>query len=421
MITASMPRRRGLPSTLLATSSLLLAPLLHAEGFVEDSSAKFSTSNIYFNRDFREGTGQSKREEWAQGFILDLQSGFTRGAVGFGLDAKAMLGVKLDSSPDRTGTGLLPTHDDGRAADEYSKLGLTAKARYSESELQVGTLMPKNPILQPNTSRILPQTFQGGRLGVNEFEKLDIELGRLTKTTERDSTDAEDMALNNRNRRFGGSFSADNFDWAGLNYQFSTDLAGSYYLAQLDDIYRQQVFGLTHAYALGEGKLSSELRVAVSDDQGSANAGKIDNQAWQGRLGYGQAGHELTVSLQQMHGDNAFPYVDGSNPFLVNFVQINDFAEANERSWQLRYDYDFTALGIPGLSFMSRYISGDDAKPVAGGSGSEWERNTELQYVFQDGALKNLGLRWRNASYRSDFARDADENRLIVSYSLPIW
>ena len=37
------------------------------------------------------------------------------------------------------------------------------------------------------------------------------------------------------------------------------------------------------------------------------------------------------------------------------------------------------------------------------------------------GPLKNVALRWRNAMYRSDFARDADENRLIVSYSLPIW
>lgn len=421
MTTVFTLRRACLPGSLLVTGTLLLAPLAQADGFVEDSTASLITNNIYFNRDFREGDGQSKREEWAQGFILDLQSGYTEGAVGFGLDAKAMLGVKLDSSPDRTGTGLLPTHDDGRAADEYSKLGLTAKARYSESELQVGTLMPKIPVLQPNTSRILPQTFQGGRLDINEFDKLEIELGRLTKTTERDSTDAEDMALNNRNRRFGGSFNADNFDWAGLNYQFSTSLAGSYYLAQLDDIYRQQVFGLTHAFALGQGKLSSELRVAVSDDQGSANAGKIDNQAWQGILAYGQAGHKFSAALQQMHGDSAFPYIDGSNPFLVNFVQINDFAEANERSWQLRYDYDFTAIGIPGLGFMSRYISGDDAKPAAGGTGSEWERNTELQYVFQDGALKNLGVRWRNASYRSDFARNADENRLIVSYSLPIW
>jgi enolase len=38
-----------------------------------------------------------------------------------------------------------------------------------------------------------------------------------------------------------------------------------------------------------------------------------------------------------------------------------------------------------------------------------------------EASLKNVALRWRNAMYRSDFARDADENRLIVSYSLPIW
>ena len=42
-------------------------------------------------------------------------------------DAPIQDWVKLDSSPDRTGTGLLPTHDDGRAANEYSKLGLTGK------------------------------------------------------------------------------------------------------------------------------------------------------------------------------------------------------------------------------------------------------------------------------------------------------
>ncbi|MBX9762804.1 MAG: OprD family porin, partial [Pseudomonadaceae bacterium] len=52
--------------------------------------------------------------------------------------------------------------------------------------------------------------------------------------------------------------------------------------------------------------------------------------------------------------------------------------------------------------------------------GKEWERNTELMYMFQEGALKNLGVRWRNASVRSNFANDIDENRLIVSYTLPL-
>jgi hypothetical protein len=42
--------------------------------------------------------------------------------------------------------------------------------------------------------------------------------------------------------------------------------------------------------------------------------------------------------------------------------------------------------------------------------------------VVQGGALKGLGFAWLNASLRSDLAsqRDVDENRLIVSYSLPL-
>ncbi|MFN3579810.1 MAG: OprD family porin [Pseudomonas sp.] len=418
--------KRRFPSVWLIGSASLLAQgiLVHsavAQGFVEDSSATLSTSNIYFNRDFREGSGQSKREEWAQGFILNVKSGYTPGLVGFGLDAQAMLGLKLDSSPDRTGTGLLPTHDDGRAPSEYSKLNLTAKARVSESELLVGSLLPKLPTLSPNTSRILPQTFEGGMATINEIDKLTISLGRLTKVKDRNSTNAEDITSNNKNRRFGGSFTADHFDWVGVDYKFMPSLAGSYHLAQLDDIYRQHFIGLTHQQALGDGTLKSELRVSISDEQGAAQAGNIDNQAWQGLFSYGIKGHRFGFNLQKMRGDNAFPYIDGSNPYLANFVQINDFAEAGQRSAQVRYDYSFAAQGLPGLSFMTRYTKGDQAELVAGGRGTDWERNSELQYVIQSGPLENVGLRWRNATYRSSYARDVDENRLIVSYSLPIW
>ncbi len=401
---------------------LLGQPMVQAQsddGFLAGSTASLEMRNIYYNRDFREGTGQSKRDEWAQGFLLNLQSGYTRGPVGFGLDAQGLLGIKLDSSPDRTGTGLLPTHDDGRAADEYGKLGLTAKLRASQSQLRVGHLMPSLPTLRPNNSRILPQTFEGGMLEVGEVENLGLSLGRLTKTRLRDSSNTEDIALNSKNRRFAG-VTADHFQWAGADYQFTPGLAGSYHLAQLEDIYRQQVMGLTYRQPLGAGSLRAELRVAVSDEQGAARAGSIDNQAWQGVLGYSQAGHKLALSLQKMRGDNAFPYIEGSNPNLVNFVQVNDFAEAGQRSWQLRYDYDFARLDIPGLTFMTRYTSGDQAELAAGGQGKDWERNIELQYVVQSGALKNVGLRWRNATYRSSHARDLDENRLIVSYTLAL-
>ena len=116
--------------------------------------------NFYYNRDFRNaGASQSKRDEWAQGFILNLQSGFTEGPLGFGIDALGLLGVKLDSSPDRTGSGLL-AHDSRRnVEDEYGKFIPTAKARLSRSELRIGGLNPVLPLLYPG--RRLPKSLGG--------------------------------------------------------------------------------------------------------------------------------------------------------------------------------------------------------------------------------------------------------------------
>ena len=411
------------PSTIASALALAgVAPMSQA-AFFEDSTATFETRNMYFNRDFRDGTSaqQSKRDEWAQGFMLNFESGYTDGTVGFGLDALGMLGIKLDSSPDRTDTGLLPTHDDGKAADEYSKLGLTGKVKVSQTELKIGTLIPELPTLQPNDGRILPQTFEGGLLSSKEVKGLTFTGGRLEKAKDRNDTNWEDLALNNKNGRFGGSFSADNLDLAGLDYQFTDRITGSYHFAQLDDIYRQHFIGMVATQPWGPGTFGADLRLAVSDDAGAAKAGNIDNTTVNGMLTYALGGHKVSAAWQQLSGDSAFPYVDGADPYLVNFVQINDFAGADERSWQARYDYNFAALGLPGLTFMTRYISGDNVSRAAGGEGKEWERNTELKYVVQSGPLKNVAVRLRNATFRSNFARDADEVRLLVSYSVALW
>lgn len=58
------------------------------------------------------------------------------------------------------------------------------------------------------------------------------------------------------------------------------------------------------------------------------------------------------------------------------------------------------------------------------GEGKEWERNVELKYVVQSGMFKDLSLRLRNATYRTNFeesARDVDEIRLISSYNFSIF
>lgn len=72
-----------------------LAQQAVAAGFIEDSKASLTLRNFYINTDNRNGTASpSKQEEWGQGFILNYQSGFTQGTVGFGVDALGLLGVR---------------------------------------------------------------------------------------------------------------------------------------------------------------------------------------------------------------------------------------------------------------------------------------------------------------------------------------
>ncbi|MFB3305201.1 OprD family outer membrane porin [Pseudomonas sp. AMR01] len=112
----------------------------------------------------------------------------------------------------------------------------------------------------------------------------------------------EDITLNNRNSRFLSGATGKHFNFGGADYKFADKITASYHFAQLDDVYRQFSHGLN--------------------------------------------GHKLSAGYQRMFGDSAFPYVDGSDPCLVNFVQINDFAGATPRTaptiqrvMQMRYAY----------------------------------------------------------------------------------
>ena len=403
------------PTTRMA--ALLLAssvPGLANADFIGDSKGSLELRNFYFNRDFRQDNAREQAEEWAQGFLFRAESGFTEGTVGLGVDALGMLGLKLDSSDAHAGSGLLPADGSGGSQDEYSKLALTAKAKVSNSTLKVGALHFRSPIVSANDSRLLPQTFQGALLNVQEIDKLTLQGGKINRIKANSSTDYTRMSAG----RIGGE--SDSFTFGGGEYKLSPELTAGLHYGVLEDIYQQYYGTLVHVLPLGDGQsLKSDLRYAQSREDGSFR--DIDNKAFGAMFTYTLGGHAFGAGYQRMSGDDPFPFIANSDPFLVNFVQINDFANAEERSWQVRYDYNFASLGIPGLTFMTRYISGDNVAVNGSNGGEEWERNMDIAYTVQSGALKNLNLKWRNATVRSNFGNDLDENRLILSYSLPLW
>ena len=118
----SLPKYFTAPPLLLLSTLPGLA-LAQEQGFIEDATATVQMRNFYFNRDYRDSAApKAKSEEWAQGFMLNAQSGYTQGTVGVGVDLIGRLGIKLDSGAGRTGSLLLPEHGNG-SADDFSSLG----------------------------------------------------------------------------------------------------------------------------------------------------------------------------------------------------------------------------------------------------------------------------------------------------------
>ena len=413
-----------------STLGLSLSQAAFAD-FIGDSKATIEARNFYFNRDFRqEGASQSKSEEWAQGFILRANSGFTEGTVGFGADAIGMFGFKLDSGDGTAGSGLLvPDASSNGSQDNNSDLAVAAKVKVSNSTLRVGQMQFKNAAIASSDGRLLPQVFEAGHLVSQEIDGLMLEAAHVREVNNRNSNDYEDISIANsfksgsvgtRGIRLSGGATTDSFDFIGGTYKVSKDLTAGYYYSNLDELYKQHSFNAVHVLPLGDKQsLKTDLRYARSTDDGRRS--NVDNTAIGAMVTYGLGGHAFGLGYQKMSGDTGFAYLNNTDPFLVNYVQISDFGNKDEKSYQARYDYNFASIGIPGLTFMTRYLTGDNVDRGRNLSeGKEWERNTELMYVFQEGALKNLGVRWRNATVRSNFANDLDENRLIVSYTLPL-
>ena len=78
------------------------------------------------------------------------------------------------------------------------------------------------------------------------------------------------------------------------------------------------------------------------------------------------------------------------------------------------------SFGVPGLSFMTRYIRGTDMDVAAGNNEKERELDIEAKYVIQEGAAKDLSFRVRQAFYRNSFEGDLNDFRLIVEYPLSV-
>tara|TARA_Y100001951_G_scaffold101807_1_gene107334 strand:+ start:27051 stop:28328 length:1278 start_codon:yes stop_codon:yes gene_type:complete len=404
----------------------MLASLSAQADFIDDRQVSLGLRNFYIDRDFKQHDAPKSRVgSWTQGFDFRAISGYTEGTVQFGLDVSAQYAYRLDGGGGRGPDTIIPYDDSkGEQVRDYGRAALTAKMRYSKTELKIGEHRPMLPVAFYDDSRQLITTYHGFLLESREVDKLTLTAGRFTEISSRESSNREKMYLFNGpniQRR------SDGLNFAGATYAFTPALSASYFYGQLEDIYQQQYLGGTYNADLGNGfGLKTDLRYFDNREDGKALYGDIDNRSYGAMTTLRKGAHAIGVGYQRMLGESTFPTLNGyaPQPYLVNWSTVA-FVKPNESSWQLRYDLDFAGYGVPGLKLMTRYLRGTgiDRGNNDLDQNVESERNIFLSYAVQNGPLKGVAFEWRNIDVKTRYGNgaasgaDYQENRLITSYT----
>lgn len=407
--------------TLLGGSSALL-PITSQAEFFKDSHAYVGFRNFYVNRDFKGGNlDQSRDGSWSQGFDWNFRSGYTEGVVGFGLDLSTQHAFRLDGGRGRTPDIVLPYDSKtGRPVRDYGRAGATAKIRYKQTELTIGEHRPTLPVVFHDDSRQLDSVFEGVQVK-SKIGDFDWTAGRFTSFSGRNTAGHHKLYL--FTRPYGPVYESDGLSFVGTTYKPSDRYNISYFHARMDDVYRQNYVGLTFVTPINEDfRLINDLRYFKFTNDGKQLYGKIDTRIYNAMTTLRHRGHGFSVGYQSNVGGQIPTIGDFTpQPYVANWSALG-FIMPNEKSWQLRYTYDFTEQGLPGLNLMTRYIRGNSIKwKDQAKTTHESESGVFVSYTLQNGPMKGLMFEWRGIRTKVERGRSYDENRLITTYTWNFW
>ncbi|MFJ3367100.1 OprD family porin [Pseudomonas sp. NPDC086251] len=435
---ASQNLKSGLPfwlSVVFASTAGTALADESAQGFLDGATLEVLSRNFYLNSDYRSPSPADKsyKQEWAQGFISTFESGFSPGTIGFGLDAHAFLGVKLDGGKGHSGTGLLPVDSDGRSEDNYSSGGAAMKVRASRTTLTFGEMLVETPVFDTADKRLQPEYATGFLLNSREFDGMNLVAGHFTAFKNQDSSSAKDDFYG-----YGANTEAGGISFLGADLFTQSPVGAALYASELTDTWHQYYANLH----LKQSGVFLDANVYHTRDTGEALAGAIDNTASSLSGKYTLGAHAFTLAWQKINGDTPFDFVGGDSIYLANSIKYADFNGAHERSWQARYDLDLGPFGVPGLNFMTRYVKGSQIDgthapqggaynpfdetvgafvPQQGDGGRHWERDIDLRYVVQSGSAKGLSLQLSHVSHRANTAQAGDDiDRVYVVIQYPL-
>ncbi|EOE7438153.1 OprD family outer membrane porin [Acinetobacter baumannii] len=357
-----------------------------AKGFVEDANGSILFRTGYISRDKKDG--RADNSSFAQTAIVNIDSGFTPGIVGFGVGVVGDGSFKIGENKN-AGNNMIPQHNDGSAYDHWARGGANVKARFSNTTVRYGTQVLDLPVLASNTARLVPEYFTGTLLTSHEIKDLEVVAGKFTKNQYSDQIATDQNGLDRA------------VVW-GAKYKFDDQISGSYYGVDVKDKLDRHYVNVNYKQPLAnDSSLTYDF---------SGYHTKFDKGA---NLSYATGPHSVMLAYQQNSGNIGYNYgvnQDGGQSVYLPNSYLSDFIGNDEKSAQIQYSLDFGKLGVlPGLNWTTAYVYGWDIKTSNGADDSnESEFFNQVKYTVQSGFAKGSSLRLRNSIYRADNAYTTD-------------
>ena len=390
--------------------------LKDAPPFFRDSKLNLNLRTYYFYRDKYD---DSVSEAWALGGALSYRSGWFLDH--FGVGAVLYTSQPLYAPEDRDGTGLLKPGQEGYTVvgQVYGRVRL-----FEDNFINIYRYEYNTPFINKNDSRMTPNTFEGytfqgafgGKEGAPGFR---YGGGYIDK-----------VKLHNSDRFISMS------EAAGADVKRGVFLGGGSFsyggvLIGAIDYFSEDIINIGYAEAKYTLPVTERLGLLVAaqfTDQRSVGKDLLKGYSFQTNqvgvntaVSYGGAILTLAYTRDSKGADLQSPW--SSYPGYTS-VQVEDFNRAGESAFMGKVSYDFTRLGLEGVTAYGLFVHGwgrvdpSTRDPVP----DENEFDMDLQWRPSWSFLKGLWFRTRYAvvhqyegpkKYTHDF-------RVIVNYDFPL-
>lgn len=193
----------------------------------------------------------------------------------------------------------------------------------------------------------------------------------------------------------------------GATYQYAWEFMETFY-GEANAVHR---FNGDWAIRLGAQYTGQQ---SVGDEIG----GDFDTSVYGGKIAASYRNAILTLAFSTTDEAGIRNPFGGYPGYLSLMTQ--SFNRAREDGWLVGLSYDFTRLGLPGLSGFVNYAEGDTPDSGSRASPDQEEFDITVDYRFQSRTMRGLWLRARAALLDQDDdvpgANDVDDYRVILNY-----